>query len=260
MKDQLIEFGKSIAYTALGFFQYHLGRRKRIVVVLSSMRSGSTLLKSLLGQAPDISLLDEFHFIPYARRNKYFFYHLVSRLSDKPIVVLKKPYNNVPEHLELYGKTPLEDALTIVLYRGPYETLLSLKALQARKGYGVFDDERCVKYWCDTYRAILENVAIGPRTLFVRYEDLTTHPRERTEQIFRFLGSSQEAGIGGYGAYDWRSGLDDDSDKIRSGSVQRAEPADPAKDPGLYAEIQQSAEVARLLDRLSRAAAQDAPR
>lgn len=180
---------KLAIYTALGFLKYHRAPRARVVLVLSSMRSGSTLLKSLMGQGGDVSLLDEFHFIPYANHNKYFFYFLVSRLSDKPIIVLKKPFNNVAAHLPLYGKTPLSRVLNIVLYRHPYETLISLKALQRSKHYGEFSDEQCVDYWADTYEAIFSNVDTNRDILFVRYEYLTEQTEYVTGRIFEFIGS-----------------------------------------------------------------------
>jgi len=243
---------KLLVYTVLGYWTYHFAPRKKIVVVLSSMRSGSTLLKSLMGQAQDVSLLDEFHFIPYANHNKYFFYQLVAGLSDKPIVVLKKPFNNVTEHLPLYGKTPLADVLTIVLYRHPYETLLSLKAIQRRKNYSIFSNEECIKYWCDTYEAIFNNVDTSRDTLFVQYEKLTSQPAEQTRRIFEFIGSTQRGGVQGYGEYAWQSGQDDDSDKIRSGSIHKAESAMPEADPQLYAAIKNSARVADLLNRIDK--------
>ncbi|HEX7972165.1 MAG TPA: sulfotransferase domain-containing protein, partial [Thiobacillus sp.] len=219
---------KLAIYTVLGFLKYHLKPRIRVVLVLSSMRSGSTLLKSLMAQGEDVSLLDEFHFIPYANHNQYFFYYLVSRLSDKPIIVLKKPFNNVAAHLPLYGKTPLSGVRNIVLYRHPYETLLSLKALQRRKQYGAFSDEQCVAYWGDTYEAVFNNVDTNRDTLFVRYEHLTGQTEYVTRQIFEFIGSAHAEGARGYGDYVWKAGLDDDSDKIRSRTVHEAEVADPA--------------------------------
>lgn len=251
--SNLLTSAKWLVYTTLGFFTYHFAQRKKIVIVLSSMRSGSTLLKSLMGQAQDVSLLDEFHFIPYANHNKYFFYHLVSRLSDKPIVVLKKPFNNVSAHLPLYGKTPLADVLNIVLCRHPYETLLSLKAMQRRKNYPVFSDEECVKYWCDTYEAIFDNIDTSRDTLFVQYEKLTSQPAEETRRIFEFIGSTQQGGVNGYREYAWKPGLDDDSDKVRSGTIHKAEAANPEIDSGLYAAINNNSRIEMLLVKISQA-------
>ncbi len=241
---------KRVVYTTLGFTAYHALPRKKIVVVLSSMRSGSTLLKTLLGQADDISLMDEFHFVPYARSNRYFFYYLVFRQSNKPIIVLKKPYNNVAEQLPDYGVVPAEDALFLILFRGPYETLLSLKTLQKRKGYRVFSDQECVDYWCDTYEAIFDNVALSERSLMVSYEDLTGNPECETKEMFSFIGSRSQAGVEGYGEYEWKHGRDDDSDKIKSRKVHRAVPAGPEVDPTLYQAIQDSKRVSAIYGRL----------
>lgn len=245
---------KWLAYTLLGWVTFPRAQRRTCVLVLSSMRSGSTLLKSVLGQAPDVSLLDEFNFIPYADHNRYFFHWLVTRLSDRPIVVLKKPFNNMAELKALYGRVPLDNPLRIVLFRNPYDTLLSLKAMQRKYGYRTFSDEECVAYWCDTYEAIFANTDVTRRTLAVRYEALTQAPAEVTQRIFRFIGSRHETGVDRYAAHDWKKGRDDDSEKIRSGAVQAARPADPDKDPELYAAIQASPRVAELLDRLERLA------
>lgn len=251
----LLANAKLAIYTVFGFFKFYLKSRARVVLVLSSMRSGSTLLKSLMAQGEDVSLLDEFHFIPYANHNKYFFYYLVSRLSDKPIIVLKKPFNNVAAHFPLYGKTPLSDVSNIVLYRHPYETLISLKAIQRRKQYGVFNDEQCVAYWADTYEAVFNNIDPGQETLFVRYEYLTEQTEYVTRRIFEFIGSAHVGGAERYGDYGWKAGQDDDSDKIRSRTIHKAVAAGPDVDPGLYLALQNSHRVRELLERLDRCAA-----
>lgn len=234
---------KLLLYTLLGRLSYSNSRKRTYVLVLSSMRTGSTLLKSMLGQASDVSLLDEFNFITYANHNRYFFHWLVSRLSDRRILVLKKPFNNVPQDKPLYGRVQLPGVLRIVLYRNPYETLLSLKAMQRKYNYRVFDDQECVDYWCDTYEAIFTNTDTSRDTLGVCYEELTRQPADVSRRIFRFIGSTHESGVERYGAHDWKKGRDDDSDKIRSGAVQEAQPTDPQKDPGLYAAIQASPRV-----------------
>ena len=253
--DLLAAYAKLAIYTALGFLKYHFLPKARLILVLSSMRSGSTLLKSLMGQGEDVSHLDEFHYIPYANHNKYFFYFLVSHLSDKPIIVLKKPFNNVAAHLPLYGKTPLGGVLNIVLYRHPYETLISLKALQRRKHFAEFSDEQCVSYWADTYEAIFDNVDTHRDTLFVRYETLTERTEEVTGRIFEFIGSTHVGGAKEYGDHTWKSGQDDDSEKIRSRTVHQAKAADPDADPGLYAALQNEPRISALLERLDRCAA-----
>lgn len=242
---------KWLIYTLLGWMTFGSAKKRTCVLVLSSMRTGSTLLKSMLGQAADVSLLDEFNFITYARHNRYFFHWLVSRLSGRRIVVLKKPFNNVPQDKSLYGLMPLQGVLRIVLFRNPYETLLSLKAMQCKYGYRVFGDQECVDYWCDTYEAIFANTDTSRDTLGVCYEELTRQPAEVTRRIFRFIGSTHKSGVERYGAHDWKKGRDDDSDKIRSGAVHEALTADPQADPGLHAAIQASVRISLLQKRLA---------
>ncbi|MCG5218780.1 sulfotransferase family protein [Streptosporangium sp. KLBMP 9127] len=57
--------------------------------------------------------------------------------------------------------------------------------------------------------------------LTVRYEDLTADPETETRRICDFLGVPWEAGMLDYGGRDeYRKGLGDWKDKIRSGAVQ----------------------------------------
>ena len=64
-----------------GFFLSHFRKRKKFVLLLSTMRSGSTLLKALLANAPDISHLPEVDWQQQAD-TLYSWYAYFSRLSS----------------------------------------------------------------------------------------------------------------------------------------------------------------------------------
>lgn len=240
------------AFTLRGFFGYYLGRRRSIALVYSSMRTGSTLFKSLIGEADDVSLMDEFNFLPYLGRNKYLFYGLVSSLARERVILLKKPYNNNPDHLKKYGCSPLSEAKKIILYRDPYDTLCSLRNLQIRRNRRRFDDTELVEYWCDCYENLLENTR-DEDVLVVRYEDITEHPVELTAEIFPFIGSSRKEGVESYGAYEWVGGRDDISDQIKSLKVAKAKVNSREENPGLFDMVKQSSRVKRILQHLDAA-------
>ncbi|VAW13011.1 hypothetical protein MNBD_BACTEROID05-1250 [hydrothermal vent metagenome] len=82
---------KLLAMTLEGFFSYYLLPRKNIIIILCPMRCGSTLLKALLGSAPDVSHLPETDYRSYWK-NKYYFYASTCRLSKKRIIAFKQPF------------------------------------------------------------------------------------------------------------------------------------------------------------------------
>jgi hypothetical protein len=63
----------------------------------------------------------------------------------------------------------------------------------------------------------------------IRYEDLTTEPKEQTQRICAFLGLDWDPGMLDYLAGDevFTRGLGDWRQKIRSGQVQPARPVPP---------------------------------
>jgi len=68
------EFVINMVKTVMGTVFFYIFPRKTIVLIVSSMRAGSTLLKALLAEAPDVSNLPEFNFNAYAKYNKFRFY------------------------------------------------------------------------------------------------------------------------------------------------------------------------------------------
>ncbi len=203
--------------TLIGWFLWHFQPRKQFVIVLSSMRSGSTLLKALLAEAPDIEQIPEADFqIP---GNRYYVYSRLSKLSDFPIVVLKHPANYFD--FREYPCLPKGEYKLIRLVRNPVDTILSLQKMNEK-----LDEDKSVEdlidYWCTTYERLAQ--VSHPQLTDVVYETLVAHPITVTEHLFRFIGSVQQEGVDRYSrpqTYEWTWKKDDGGEVIRSLKVQQ---------------------------------------
>ncbi len=199
-----------------------------VVLILSTMRSGSTLLKALLATAPDVSDLPEINFQRYRGPNGW---QNMTALSDEPIVVLKHPawFWEVKNYPRL---PPFPQIKKIVLYRDAYQTVTSLQRMIA----GRFADRFCSvgvhllaeRYWCAVNERLCQpDIVEDPNTTWLRYEDLLQQPVAYTEQLFRFMGSSRKEGTDSYNRpekHGWKWGQDDGSHKIRALQVQPPTP------------------------------------
>ena len=210
-------------------WRYLAAPRKRLVLMLSTMRSGSTLLKALLGAAPDVSHLPEVRF-HHLNLNKYAFYNRFCRLADEPIIVLKHPvWFTDPIHR--FPIPPLARIRVLCLVRDCYPALASVKAMP---GEAIPTDEVLVRYWVDTVERILvKHDRLGERSRLVRYEDIVQDPVPVTRTLFQFIGSKMPDGVATYAPPDgdaWTWGHDDGGDKIRTREVlgDDASPQDPA--------------------------------
>lgn len=232
------------------FLLREASKRKTLVYLISTMRSGSTLLKSLLASAPDVSHLPEVDFQKYNARNAW----KLKALSPKRIIVLKKPaafndpnYPQFPTH---------KSTKKVILIRDAYETVLSLKKM-IQEAYPDLDNQwdynRLLhEYWhpvSETLFHYAENTA--ENTLLIRYEDLLKAPIDTTAQLFRFLGSEQSSGVDTYqppSTYTWAWGNDDGGRKIKSNQVQYS----PRKrdNPVLLNLIESSPTVSQLRQKL----------
>lgn len=209
---------------AAGRVLYHTLPVKRAAIIYSSMRSGSTLLKALLGTNSQISHIPEVPYMEWPRTRYSFYYHLW-RIARQPIVVLKKPcfYSEVP----YYPFLPPVPFFPIVLIRNPIDTVLSLaRRIQENKRVKrAFDTygKSLLDYWCEVYRAIYERLearALTPHIVF--YEELTLSPDSVTEKLFRALGAKNTEGVKNYEPYGkWLWGMDDAGERIRTLTVNR---------------------------------------
>ncbi len=202
-------------------FPGRLLKAKSFVFIVSAQRSGSTLLKALLAVAPDVSHLPEVPFHLYGSRSAW----QLKTLSDKPIIVLKKP--SWPDEFNYPQIPSIGPQKILLLIRHPYETLVS-----TGKMYEAMDSDFWQKwdyenmlydYWLPTYEGILaRNLQLQPNVCIIRYEALVSKPIEYTSELFRFIGSKQKKGTNTYlkRSENWTFMKDDGSDRINSLKVQ----------------------------------------
>ncbi len=228
---------------------------RKLAVLLSTMRSGSTLLKALLAQAPDVCDLPETDFQRYADCRRV---GEVWTLGEEPILLLKRPawFNETRRYPRLPAVAGVR---RIVLVRDAYANLVSIRRMVfrhlpwlVRTGLGNrFFAER---YWAGVNGRLLGLVQADPgHTRLVRYEDLQAEPERVTAELFAFLGSAQRDGIKSYAPpadYQWSWGRDDGGPTIRTLEVQPPKPPDYA-DERLLAAIKRSDAVRLLRRRLA---------
>ncbi|MCS3556083.1 MULTISPECIES: sulfotransferase [unclassified Sphingobacterium] len=189
--------------------------KKKLVFIVSSMRSGSTLLKALLATRKDVTNLPEIHFSK------------VNLISDfEKIHVIKAPayyneFNNYPIIEE-------KDAKIIVLIRNPYDTIISLKNMNekvkiADKSLN-YSFPILFSYWYHLYTGILYKLSkMSNEILIVRYEDLIQNPIRSTCSIFKFIKCEDTSGTQEYyfpSKYKWKWGSDDGGDVIKELKVK----------------------------------------
>jgi len=216
------------------------------------MRSGTTLLKSLLGEAYDASNLPETDVVRYSKYSKYRAYYELSRLSDKRIIVLKKPY---------LDRTPPLDRLVcdqmIIMIRNPYDTVRSLRNMTAQEDPSVrakfehqLTREEALALWIRQYSWWLsQKDRLDATVQIVRYEDLTSNPVSVTQELFTFIGSDSQDGVQQYSqpqSFSWEWGKDDGGPVIRSLQVQSGHDRHP-HDATLRRAIDRSEEVQFIL-------------
>ncbi|MEO1530099.1 MAG: sulfotransferase domain-containing protein [Planctomycetota bacterium] len=199
-----------------------LSRRKTAVFLLSTMRSGSTLLKSLLAAAPDVSHLPEHDFQRYSSHNSW----RIKTLSDKPIILMKRPAGYEEQDYPIVPS--YSPAKAIVLFRDAYETVVSLRKMNEVAYPEItshWTPERLLtQYWLPVTESLWKYTQDHPgQHAWLRYEDLLTHPLENTMRLFSYIGSSQERGVDRYAPpddYQWAWGNDDGGEKIKTNRVQ----------------------------------------
>lgn len=160
--------------------------QKTVAVLLSTMRSGSTLLKALLAQAPDVSDLPETDFQKYGHDGGN---AELEALSAEPILVLKRPgwFNEIGR----YPRLPAHPRLKrIALVRDAYAFGLSARKMTFRhlpflQRSGIGNRFLIERYWGGVNRRLLELTQEDPETtLLVRYEDVLVDPIGQTKALF----------------------------------------------------------------------------
>lgn len=197
---------------------------KTVVFILSTMRSGSTLLKALLAEAPDISHLPEINFQRFRSDQ---IHKTLPQLTGKPIVVLKRPAWF--HEIRSYPKLPaIESSRYIVLHRDVHFAVESLKRMVfgslARRLPIFVDVWLGAHYWSPVNCSLVHRFPKNqPNVRHLRYEDLLRNPVEVTRELFQFLGSDKTTGVDSYRKpenFHWNWGTDDAGPRIRTLRVQ----------------------------------------
>jgi hypothetical protein len=225
------------------------------VFIISSIRSGSTLLRAILGSHSQLYAPHELHLsridVRLRSRNarnamaaigldeegleQVLWDRLLDRqlrLSGKTTVV-----NKTPSDAFIWRRIAATwpDARFVFLLRHPLSIALSRQAAYPNDPL----DRHIARTL--TFMNAVEEARQSLPGLTVRYEDLTDDPEAATRQICEFLGVPWERGMLNYGSRtrgDFVKGLGDWTDRIRSGTVQPARPL-PAPDevPGSLKQI-----------------------
>lgn len=218
---------------------------RRYVILASTMRSGSTLLKALLATAPDIAHLPEVNFQKVLRSQKT--RAEIEAQSSSPILLLKRPawFNET----RTYPKVPHYPGLKqIILLRDVYDTVRSVGRMLIGKRFdrfpGFWGQKVIAKhYWCPITRNLIRHAEKFPeQTALVRYEDILAEPEKETLRLFQFIGSGQQEGLRSYSTpedFKWKWGSDDGSPRIRTKEVQ------PPRPPGTL-DQQRAEDLARI--------------
>ncbi|BCJ35277.1 sulfotransferase family protein [Actinocatenispora thailandica] len=214
---------------------------KQPVFLLSSVRSGSTLLRVILDSHSQLFAPHELHLGDIEAKAKgWFAEHAMSdlgfdnneltallwdrlldealRRSGKKVLVEKTP-NQVFRTKRLLDIWP--DARFVFLLRHPASILASWREArpQLSRDEAITDILR--------YLTSLQEAREQLTGVDVRYEDLTERPEEETRRLCEFLGVEWEASMleyGDNGHTKFRRGLGDWSEKINSGRLQPARP------------------------------------
>lgn len=227
------------------------------VFVMSPVRSGSTLLRSILNAHSELHAPHELHVrrltvsfgTPLARKAMEALGHNQADLehmlwdrvlhrelvrSGKRTIVDKTPANAFA-HARIAACWP--DARYIFLLRHPASIAASWYEADPVKRTREEAASDALRYMKAVQRA--KKALTG---LTVRYEDLTAEPEKTTRGICEFLGVEWEPGMLAYGEQKVvRKGLGDWSDKIRSGGVQPGRDLpDPDEIPDMLRPISRS--------------------
>ncbi len=245
----------AVPRTLDGYRAWQEGPPKTLVVIASTMRAGSTLLKALLAEADDISHLPEVDFSAHSL-NRYYFYGMMSRLSAKPVVLLKKPRHYRDRHA--YPRLPRGlDIRVIALVRHPIAVARSVIRMEQARGKanpGIELKEAAVlDYWFETYERMavtLERMHYPVKV--VQYEKLVAEPERLTRELFEFSGSARRTGVTEYHKpdYEWQWGLDDGGSKIRELQVLKSQAEVPPEDIIRLRELDLERRYTRVVARL----------
>lgn len=211
------------------------------VFIFCSVRSGSTLLRVLMGSHSQIHAPHELHLkdlkVSHTLKNaerssralgldeEELEYLLWDRLLHRELTKSGKRFivEKTPGDVLIWRRIAKcwPDARFIFLLRHPVSIISSWQEVYPER-----TAEQTINSVLKFMNAIEEARAELPG-LTLRYEELTTKPEEVTRRLCEFLGVAWEPGMLEYGKGDhgrFAPGLGDWGEKIRSGKIQAAAP------------------------------------
>lgn len=217
------------------------------------MRSGSTLLKALLGESPEVSHLGEADFQRFQGEDAE---RQIFELAPEPVVLLKRPawFNEIGR----YPRFPNTPAFRcVILIRDVVPTVHSLQKMTFRKLGNtlgpIYAPWMAKRYWAGITERLLTLHRERPETTcLIRYEDLTDRPIEETKRLFAFMGLPEQPGVDSYSTPEgqaWRWGSDDGGEVIKTMRVQPARTPKPAR-PRLAKVVENDERIVRLRSEL----------
>jgi LPS sulfotransferase NodH len=218
------------------------------VFILSSVRSGSTLLRSIMGAHSELHAPHELHLrdlkvdlstryvedamreLGYSKRELE--YMLWDCLLARQVAAAgkKRLVNKTPHDVFMWRRitTCWPDVRFVYLQRHPVSIMRSWH--KARPRYTEDEAIDSVLKYLDA----VEEARTEWAGHTVRYEDLTVEPEKVTRGVCEYLGVEFEQGMLDYAkntsAESFRAGLGDWSKKIKSGKIQAAEPLPDASE------------------------------
>ena len=211
------------------------------VFILASIRSGSTLLRMLLGSHSQLHAPHELHlrdlnvrlYSEYATQamselgldETTLEYLLWDRVLHRELQRSGKRHivNKTPSDAFIWRRIAecWPDARFVFLLRHPGAIARSRQGASRREATG----DNATKVL--RFIAAVEEARRNVDGHTVRYEDLTADPESETRRLCEFLGLEWEPGMLEYGRLDhgkYTPGIGDWGDRIRSGRVQPAPP------------------------------------
>ncbi len=222
-----MSFSDLIRGYSKGFYNIFSSPNKTFVHIVSTTRSGTTLLKALLAEAPDVSNIREYDVFRVRMKGPLRRYITLAGLSPKRIIVLKKPplfdFNHY--FADAYPYIPFKEDRIILLVRNIPDTVMSMKKMivdaHFPKAYHYLTYKDLIDHWCDVYESIIKNIKglENSRIYILRYEDLVKDPNRITRELYSFVGSSKKEGVNKYSNptdREWRWGYDDGGEVIKT--------------------------------------------
>jgi hypothetical protein len=212
-----------------------VGRRQRYIMVLSHMRSGSSLLHHLLQTHPSVLGAGESNRVyreagDLRRLSLWVHVERGAMLRFHPFVTDQINHN---EKLRNHSLLLREDVCTLILIRKPLASVASILRLSADFYGSNWDAARAIEYYLARIDALVEAAATLRRSgvrppLLVTYENLVVDTRRSLDAIQSHLRLDRPLSPD-YSTFPFTGRRGDPSERIRSGRIlpeTRGESAD----------------------------------